>query len=94
MKEGESIALSAKAGGARKVYWVLQDGDKEQILAVDRFSYTFNAGRLAEAKTVALQFKAVFRDRCEKSNHPDCHSREYPESDLHTPRSENLEWPR
>ena len=60
MKEGESIALSAKAGGARKVYWVLQDGDKEQILAVDRFSYTFNAGRLAESKTVALQFKAVF----------------------------------
>ena len=60
MKEGESIALSAKAGGARKVYWVLQDGDKEQILAVDRFSYTFNAGRLAEAKTVALHFKAVF----------------------------------
>ena len=60
MKEGESIALSAKAGGARKVYWVLQDGDKEQILAVDRFNYTFNAGRLAEAKTVALHFKAVF----------------------------------
>ena len=60
MKEGESIALSAKAGGARKVYWVLQDGDKEQILAVDRFNYTFNAGRLAEAKAVALQFKAIF----------------------------------
>lgn len=60
MKEGESIAFSAKAGGARKVYWVLKDGDKEQILAVDRFNYTFNAGRLAEAKAVALQFKAVF----------------------------------
>ena len=60
MKEGASIALSAKAGGARKVYWVLQDGAKEQILAVDRFNYTFNAGRGAEDKTVALQFKAVF----------------------------------
>ncbi len=60
MKEGASMALSAKAGGARKVYWVLQDGDKKRILAVDRFNYTFNAGRVTENKTVALQFKAVF----------------------------------
>ena len=60
MKEGASIALSAKAGGARKVYWVLQDGDKEEILAVDRFNYTFDAGRVNEDKTVALQFKALF----------------------------------
>lgn len=60
MKEGSSIALSAKAGGARKVYWVLQDGDKEEILAVDHFNHTFEASRVAEDKTVALQFKAVF----------------------------------
>ena len=60
MKEGSSIALSAKAGGARKVYWVLQDGGKEEILAVDRFSHTFDTGRVAEDKTVTLQFKALF----------------------------------
>ena len=60
MKEGSSIALSAKVGGARKVYWVLQDGDKEEILAVDRFNHTFDAGRVAEDKKVALQFKALF----------------------------------
>jgi hypothetical protein len=60
MKEGASIALSAKAGGARKVYWVLQDGDKEEILAVDCYNYTFDAGRVAEDKKVALQFKALF----------------------------------
>lgn len=59
MKEGASIALSAKAGGARKVYWVLQDGDKEEILAVDRFNYEFNSGRVAESKTVKLLFKAT-----------------------------------
>ena len=59
MNEGASIALSAKAGGARKVYWVLQDGDKEEILAVDRFNYEFNSGRVAESKTVNLLFKAV-----------------------------------
>ncbi len=60
MKEGSSVALSAKAGGARKVYWVLKDGEKEEILSVDRFSYTFDAGRVAEDKTVTLQFRAVF----------------------------------
>ena len=60
MEEGASIALSAKAGGARKVYWVLQDGDQEEILAVDRFNHTFDAGRVAEDKKVALLFRAVF----------------------------------
>ena len=60
MKEGASIALSAKAGGARKVYWVLQDGDKEEILAVDRFNHTFDAGRVAKDKKVALHFKGAF----------------------------------
>ena len=60
MEEGASIALSAKAGGARKVYWVLQDGDQEDILAVDSFSYTFDAGRVAKDKKVALLFRAVF----------------------------------
>ncbi len=60
MKEGASVALTARAGGARKIFWVLKDGDREQILAVDRFNYSFNAGRVAEDKTVALQFRAVF----------------------------------
>jgi hypothetical protein len=60
MKEGASIALSAKAGGARKVYWVLRDGAKEEILAVDRFNHTFDAGRVTKDKTVVLQFKALF----------------------------------
>ena len=60
MKEGASITLSAKAGGARKVYWVLQDGDKEEILSVDRFKHTFEAGRVAKDTSVALQLRAVF----------------------------------
>ena len=59
MKEGESFTLSGRAGGGRKVYWVLQDGAEEEILAVDRLNYTFHAGRVAENKTVALQFKVV-----------------------------------
>ncbi len=60
MKEGASIALSGKAGGARKVYWVLQDGNQSEILAVDRFNHTFDAGRVAKDNKVELLFKAVF----------------------------------
>jgi len=60
MKEGASVALTAEAGGARKTFWVLKDGGREQILAVDRLNYNFNAGRVAGDKTVELQFKAVF----------------------------------
>ena len=60
MKEGASVALTARAGGARKIFWVLKDGDREETLAVDRFNYSFDAGRVDENKSVALQFKAVF----------------------------------
>ena len=60
MQEGTSVELSAKAGGARKVYWVLKDGDTEQVLAVDRFTYRFDVGRVDKSKTVSLQFKALF----------------------------------
>ena len=60
MNEGASVDLSAKAGGARKIFWVLKDGDGEQVLAVDRFNYRFDAGRVAENKTVTVQVKALY----------------------------------
>ena len=60
LNEGSSIDLSAEAEGARKIYWVLQDGDAEEILAIDCFDFTFNVGRVTGNKTVALQVKAVF----------------------------------
>ncbi|MCX6879591.1 MAG: DUF2341 domain-containing protein [Verrucomicrobia bacterium] len=62
IQEGKSASLSGKAGGACKVYWVLKDGGKEQLLAVDRFNCTFDAGRLAADKNVTVQFKAVYAD--------------------------------
>ncbi len=60
LQEGASVELSVKAAGARKLYWLLQDGDTEQLLSVDRLNYRFHAGRVAKSKTVALQIKAVF----------------------------------
>lgn len=58
--EGKSAALTASAGGAQKVYWILKDGDKEKIYAVDRFNLSFNAGRVVGDKSFTLQFKAIY----------------------------------
>ncbi|MCE9546061.1 MAG: DUF2341 domain-containing protein [Planctomycetia bacterium] len=59
VQEGKSVALNAQAGGAQKIYWTLKDGDRETLLATDRFHLTFDAGRVAHDKTVTLQLKAV-----------------------------------
>ena len=60
IEEGDSITLHATAGGARKVFWVLKDKDKEQVLAVDQYNYIFNAGRVNGTETVTLEFRALF----------------------------------
>ena len=46
VKEGQSATITAKAGGAQKVYWILKRDGQESVVATDRFSFTFNAGRV------------------------------------------------
>ena len=46
VSEGRSATVTAKAGGAQKVLWVLKRDGKESVVATDRFSYTFAAGRV------------------------------------------------
>ncbi len=58
--EGKSTTFKAKAGGARKVYWILKRDGQEEVVATDRFEYKFSAGRVAEDTISTLQFKAVF----------------------------------
>ena len=58
--EGERAVFSAQAGGAQKVLWVLKSGGQESVVAVDRFSYTFDAGRVTGDQTATLIFKAVY----------------------------------
>lgn len=60
--ENKSVTVTAQAGGARKVYWLLKRDGREEVVAVDRFTYTFTAGRVAEDTISTLQFKAVFAD--------------------------------
>jgi len=57
--EGKSAAITAKAGGAQKVYWILKRGGHETIAAVDRFGFTFAAGRVTGDESLTIQFKAI-----------------------------------
>ena len=70
LDEGRSVTLTAKAGGAEKVYWLLtRDGKddgkdngngKEDVVAVDAFSYTCDAGRVVGDTRSRVRFKAVY----------------------------------
>jgi hypothetical protein len=57
--EGKSVTLTAKAGGAQKLYWVVTRGGKETVAAVDRLAFTLDAGRVAGDTPVSVQLKAV-----------------------------------
>lgn len=58
--EGKTATLSAKAGGAQKVYWIEQRDGRETVVATDRFSYTFGAGRTVGDKSLTLTLRAVY----------------------------------
>lgn len=60
--EGQSADVTAKARGAQKVYWLLKRGEQETVVATDRFSYTFQAGRVIGDGSAQLVCRAVYPD--------------------------------
>ena len=62
VEEGKSAEFTAQAGGAQKVFWLLKRDGREEVVAVDRFKFTFAAGRVTGDATATLRFKAVFPD--------------------------------
>lgn len=62
MNEGETVDLAAKAGGAQKVYWSVVQGDEESVIASDRFSISFDAGRVTGDRALEIRFDAVYGD--------------------------------
>ena len=58
--EGRSVEFSAAAGGAQKVYWILKRGGRETVVAVDRFRFVFDAGRVSGDTSATLQFRAIY----------------------------------
>lgn len=57
--EDKSLLVTAKAGGAQKVYWLLKREGQESVVAVDRLAFTLEAGRVTGDSALTLQFKAV-----------------------------------
>jgi hypothetical protein len=71
--ENQSATITAKAGGAQKVLWILKRDGRESIVATDRLSYAFNAGRVpfvaellrnsdseSRSDSVTLTVKAIY----------------------------------
>ncbi len=58
--EGKKVTVTAKAGGALKLYWVVRKDGKETMAAVDQFAYQLDAGRVVGDASYVLQLKAVF----------------------------------
>jgi hypothetical protein len=66
--EGTSTRFTAQAGGAQKVYWILKRDGQETLVATDRFSYNFEAGRITGDQTATLQFKAIYANAVKTRN--------------------------
>lgn len=62
VSEGGNATVTAKADGAEKLYWILKRNGKETIVAVDRYSYRFNAGRVNGDTSLQLHLKGVYPD--------------------------------
>ena len=60
--EGKSATFTAQAGGAQKVYWSLVRDERETLVAVDRFTFAFDAGRVMGDTAATLRLKAVTAD--------------------------------
>jgi len=58
--EGKSTAITARADGAQKVCWILKKDNTETVVAVDRFTFQLDAGRVAGEKSIILRFKAIY----------------------------------
>ncbi|MCP5522904.1 MAG: DUF2341 domain-containing protein [Verrucomicrobiales bacterium] len=62
LAEGGQVTVAAQAGGALKVYWILNRDGRERVVAVDRLACTVEAGRVTGDQTARLQFKAIYAD--------------------------------
>ena len=58
--EGADTTITAEALGAQKLYWIVLRDQQETIVAVDRLSYQFHAGRVQGDTQVTLRCKALY----------------------------------
>ena len=60
VSEGKSAKVTAKTGGAQKIYWILKRGGVETVVAVDKPGFTIDAGRVSGDQSMTLMLKAVY----------------------------------
>jgi len=62
LAEGARGTVTARAGGALKVSWILGRGGEERVVATDTFRYDVDAGRVTGDEQATLRFRAVYPD--------------------------------
>ncbi len=62
VSEGASAKVTAQAGGAQKVYWLLEQEGRESVVAVDQFEFTIPAPRVTSDTSMTLRWRAVYAD--------------------------------
>ena len=60
MNEAATTTLTAQAGGAQKVYWILKKNGQEALIATDQLTFNYTAPRITGNDSAVIQFKAVF----------------------------------
>ena len=60
LDEGQEAVVSAQAGGAQKVYWLLKQDGRETLVGVDRLSFSFRAPRVIGDKSATLQLRGIY----------------------------------
>lgn len=60
LDEGRRVTLTAHAGGAEKISWILRQNDIETVVATDSLSYTFDPGRVTRDQPSILRLQAVY----------------------------------
>ncbi|ADB18905.1 protein of unknown function DUF303 acetylesterase putative [Pirellula staleyi DSM 6068] len=70
VEEGKSATLTLQAGGAQKLYWILDHAGETSVVATDRFTYTFAAGRVVGDETAKLTVQAIYAGEVRKREIP------------------------
>ena len=77
--EGRSATIAVKAGGAQKIYWFLKRDGAANLVAVDRYAYTLDAGRVVGNQAAMLRIKAIYPNGAKTLDIPVTLSEDIPE---------------
>ncbi len=58
--EGKTVTIKAEVKGAQKLYWSINKGGKETVVATDLLSFNVEAGRVTSDTNQVVKLKAIF----------------------------------